>query len=199
MDNNFYDAVLKRRSVYNLTDKMPVSDTRLLEIVQYAVKPAPSPFNMQSQRAVLLLGANHKKVWDITKETRRSIVPADKFAPTETKINSFAAGYGTVLYFTDSDTVAAMQTKFPSYKENFAIWAQQCMGMLQYIVWTALAAEGIGASLQHYNPLIDESVLKEFNLPRSWRLSAQMPFGIPSAAPDVKSFLPIEDRVKVFK
>ena len=29
-------------------------------------------------------------------------------------------------------------------------------GMLQLAVWTALAEKGLGASLQHYNPLIDD-------------------------------------------
>ena len=30
--------------------------------------------------------------------------------------------------------------------------------MLQLVVWTALEAEGLGATLQHYNPLIDDEV-----------------------------------------
>ena len=71
--------------------------------------------------------------------------------------------------------------------------------MLQFAVWTALEDEGLGASLQHYNPLIDDDVRAEWNLPASWRLLGQMPFGKPGGVPGPKDFLPIEDRVKVIK
>lgn len=71
--------------------------------------------------------------------------------------------------------------------------------MLQFAVWTLLELEGLGASLQHYNPLIDEAVKAEWNMPEGWRLIAQMPFGNPTAEPGEKDFQPIEERVKVFK
>ena len=45
--------------------------------------------------------------------------------------------------------------------------------MVQYAVWTTLAAAGIGANLQHYNPLPDAAIAKEWNLPESWLLRAQ--------------------------
>lgn len=196
---DLYEAMLKRRSVYALKNEIPLKDERLIEIVQYCVKHTPSPFNMQSPRAVVLLGQNHKKLWDIVMQTLKAIVPPAKFAPTEEKVNSFAAGYGTIMFFTDGPVVEKMQAQFPTYKENFALWAQQCMGMTQYTVWTALATEGIGASLQHYNPLIDDAVRKQFNLPQGWQLAAQMPFGAPAAAPGPKDFQPIEERVKIFK
>jgi len=196
---DLYEAILKRRSVYSLKNEIPLKEEDFIAIVQYCVKHTPSPFNMQSQRAVVLLGQNHKKLWDIAMQALKAVVPPAKFAPTEEKINSFAAGYGTVLFFTDEPTVEKMQAQFPAYKENFTIWAQQCMGMTQYAVWTTLAAEGIGATLQHYNPLINEAVQKEFDLPQGWQLAAQMPFGAPGAEPGPKDFLPIEDRVRVFE
>ena len=83
--------------------------------------------------------------------------------------------------------------------ENFPIYEDQSTGMLQYIVWTALELEGFGATLQHYNPLIDADVKKEWGIPDSWKLTAQMPFGIPTAPAGEKSFSPIEERVIVKK
>ncbi|WP_113860204.1 nitroreductase family protein [Bifidobacterium aemilianum] len=65
----------------------------------------------------------------------------------------------------------------PAYAENFPIWAQQANGMLQLSVWTALSEEGLGASIQHYNPLIDAEVRETFSIPESWQLLAEMPFG----------------------
>jgi predicted oxidoreductase (fatty acid repression mutant protein) len=52
--------------------------------------------------------------------------------------------------------------------------------------------------LQHYNPLIDEKVKKTWNLPASWKLIAQMPFGKPTDQPGEKEFQPLEERVKFF-
>ena len=63
---------------------------------------------------------------------------------------------------------------------------------------TELAALGIGANLQHYNPVIDEAVAKTWNIPASWKLRAQLVFGGIAAPADEKSFAPIADRLKVF-
>lgn len=195
---NFYEAVKERRSIYGISKEITVSQDRIVEIVQEAAKHAPSAFNSQSGRAVVLFGDQHDKLWSIVRESLRKIVPSDKFAPTEEKISSFQGGYGTVLFFDDSSIVEGLQNRFPLYQENFPVWAQQSNGMLQYIVWTALELEGLGASLQHYNPLIDDEVKKSWNLPEHWKLIAQMPFGKPTIAPGEKEFLPIEDRVKIF-
>ena len=56
----------------------------------------------------------------------------------------------------------------------------QSDGMTQYAIWTALEAEGLGANLQHYNPLIDQKVATEWKVPESWELSAQMVIGEPA-------------------
>lgn len=146
-----------------------------------------------------MLGEQHSKLWSITTETLRQVVPANDFAPTEEKMNMFGAGYGTVLFFEDQSIVKGLQEKFPSYADNFPIWSLQSSGMVQYVVWTALEQEGFGASLQHYNPLIDDEVKSEWNIPLDWKLLAEMPFGKPVVAAGEKQFSPVEDRVKVFK
>ena len=45
----------------------------------------------------------------------------------------------------------------------------------------------MGASLQHYNPLIDDEVRRVWNLSDDWKLIAQMPFGVPVAQPGFKA------------
>lgn len=197
--NVFLNAVKDRRSRYALTDKSPVSDEQIITAVKDAVKYAPSAFNSQSARLIVLLGERHEEFWSLTKNVLKDIVPADKFAPTENKIDSFAAARGTVLYFEDWDTVTGLQEKFPSYKDNFPLWAYQSNGMVEFIVWTALAELGLGASLQHYNPIVDEKVRAAFGAPKSWKLIAQMPFGEAYAPADEKSFMPVDERVKVLK
>ncbi|MDN4070474.1 nitroreductase family protein [Paenibacillus vini] len=196
--SQFLNAVKTRRSVYGISKDIPVSESRIQEIVEEAVNHTPSSFNSQSSRVVVLFGEQHDKFWDLTKETLRKIVPADSFAPTEEKMGAFRSGRGTVLFFEDQAVIQGLQEQFAAYADNFPVWSNQSNGMLQFVVWTALANEGVGASLQHYNPLIDEQVAKEWNLPESWKLLAQMPFGSIVAEPGEKPFAPIESRVKVF-
>ncbi len=199
MAKDFYTAVKDRRSIYGISKEAVVSDERILEVVHHAVKHVPSSFNSQSGRVVVLLGEHHDKLWDITKEALRKIVAEEQFAPTEAKINSFRSGYGTVLFFEDNSVIEQLQNDFALYKDNFPVWSNQSSGMLQFVVWTALEIEGFGASLQHYNPLIDEDVKKEWSIPDSWKLIAQLPFGKPTVEAGEKSFQPLEDRVKLFK
>lgn len=198
MSKDFYTAVADRRTFYGISKETLVSDERIQEIVEYAVKHTPSAFNSQSARVVLLLKEHHDKLWDITKEALRKVVPPEQFSSSEDKINSFRNGYGTILFFEDTTVIESMQKQFELYKDNFPIWSQQSSGMHQFVVWTALEIEGLGASLQHYNELIEDEVKKEWKIPNNWKLIAQMPFGKPTAKPDEKQFQPLENRIKVF-
>ena len=193
MGKNFYTAVADRRTFYGISKEFVVSDERIKEVVEHAVKHTPSAFNSQSARVVLLLEKQHDTLWDITKEALRKVVPDEQFGPTEERINSFRNGYGTVLFFEDQAVIEGLQQKFALYKDNFPIWSQQASGMHQYVIWTSLEIEGFGVSLQHYNELIQDQVKKEWGLPDNWKLIAQMPFGKPAAAPGEKEYQPLEE------
>lgn len=199
MKKEFYEALSERRSYYAISKKSPVSDDVIQEVVEKALKLAPSAFNSQSARAVVLFGDQHDKAWEITRESLRKIVPADQFAPTNEKIDSFKNGYGTVLFFEEQSIIEGLQAQFALYKDNFPVWAQQAAGMAQLVVWAGLRSEGLGASLQHYNELIEAEIKSTFDLPDSWKLLAQMPFGTPLAEPGPKEYAPISERVRVFK
>lgn len=199
MSNGYFDAVKKRRSVYAISKELPVSAEKVQEIVEQAVLHSPSSFNSQSARAVVLFGAEHDKLWDLTSETLRKIVPAEQFEGTAQKMASFKAGAGTVLFFEDQSVVKTLQENFALYADNFPVWSNQSSGILQHVVWTGLAEAGVGASLQHYNPLIDDEVKSTWGLPAEWKLIAQLPFGGIVTPPGEKEFEPIEKRVKVFK
>lgn len=175
-----------------------VSRERVKEIVDFAVKHTPSPFNSQSGRIVVLFGKESSKFWDITRSALKKIVPAEAFAATDQKLAAFDAGYGTVLFFEDQSVVEGLMAGFPTYRDNFPIWSLQSNGMLEFAVWTALESEGLGASLQHYNPLVDAEVKKNWGLPESWKLLAEMPFGSVAAPAGTKEFSPLEQRIRVF-
>lgn len=200
MKRELRNVIENRRTYYSINDKSPISDDELKEIIDFSVLNVPSAFNSQSARIVLLLNNNHKKLWDIVKKTLKTMVPEDAYPATESKIdNAFAAGYGTVLFYEDESVIEGLQQAFPSYSENFPVWSQQASGMHQYVIWTLLEDAGFGASLQHYNPIIDEEVAKTFKINKDWKLIAQMPFGMPTGEPSPKEFQPLESRVRILK
>ncbi|ULQ59341.1 nitroreductase family protein [Brucepastera parasyntrophica] len=199
MSDALIGPIKKRRSIYTIGKRKVISEEKIEKIVSTLIQYVPSAYNSQSSRVVLLFGGESSKFWNITKETLRKIVPADSFEKTEKKLAGFDSGYGTILFFEDQKTVNDLMTNFPLFKDNFPLWSCQSVGMLQFAVWTALEAEGLGASLQHYNPLVDDAVKKEWKLPEDWRLFAEMPFGSVEGPAGPKDFLPIETRFKVFR
>lgn len=200
MRMNFKDAIKHRRSHYQLKNESPVSDKELRSIIEHVLKHAPSSFNTQSARVVLLLGDDHKRLWDITKDELKKVsISEEAFKQSEEKVNnSFSAGYGTILFFEDQTVIRNIQEAYPLYASQFTKWSEHSSAIVQILTWLGLGDVGLGASLQHYNPLIDEAVKKEWSLNEDWELIAQMPFGTPLAEAGEKTYVPIEERLLVF-
>lgn len=195
------ESIKDRRTYYQISNEKVLESAELETLVQDIAKHVPSPFNMQSQRVILLENEEHTKFWNIVRETLRKIVNnPEKFKSTEEKIDTaFASGSATILYFDDTEVVEGYAAKMPDYAENFRDWSRQANGMLQYAMWTTLESVGYGANLQHYNPVIDDEVKATWNIPASWRLVAQMPIGKPAGDPGSKEFMNIDDKVKIYK
>ncbi|KAJ6096670.1 hypothetical protein N7486_007416 [Penicillium sp. IBT 16267x] len=197
-------AAQNRRTIYKLGKNSPVYDAKIEEIVNAAILNVPSSFNTQGTRLVVLLKEEHERLWDITISVFEGLVasgtvPEEIFKNhTLPKLQGFKAAYGTILFYEDPAHIKPMQEKFATYAAHFEPWADQSNAMHQYFLWTALESLGFGANLQHYNPLIDESVTKQWNLPTEWRMVAQMVFGSPEAPAGEKPQKPIEERVKIF-
>ena len=196
MERDFREALKNRRSCYALTADSPLSPADVEALCGFVLDNVPSAFNSQSTRLVSLGGAAHRALWALTLEALRPLVPADKFGGTEKKIASFAAGAGTILFFEDRAVVAKLQADFPLYKDNFPVWSQHANAMHQLALWTLLEDAGAGASLQHYNPLIDAEVARTWSLDPAWALVAQMPHGGVAARPPAPAKLPLAGRLK---
>ena len=201
MKKNLRNAIKDRRTYYQLQNSSPVSDQEIQSIIEHVLLYAPSAFNSQSARILLLLGENHSKVWEITKDELKKVSKSDEaFKATEDKVNaSFASGYGTVLFFEDQTVIKGLQSGFPTMADKFTQWSEHSSGIAQILTWIGLESVGFGASLQHYNPLIDEAVRKEWNLNPNWQLVAQMPFGEPAGKPGDKTHIPLEERLVIAK
>lgn len=199
MSKLFLDAVKDRRSYYDIKGESTISNERIEEIISEVVKYSPSAFNSQSSRIVLLLEANHKEFWDLTEEELKKVTPEEKFEATAEKVESFRKGYATLLFFEEMEIVQDLQKRFPLYAENFLKWSEHTNAIHQFAVWSALEAEGLGASLQHYTELVQERVKERWDLPSSWKLIAQMPFGTPNSQPADKEMAEVSGRFLIKK
>ena len=185
------ELLQERRTYYAIDNNIPVSNDDVVRFVEAATELVPDSFNMKSSRVVVALDEKHDQLWDAIYDMFEGKVPREK-------IDSFKAGRGTILYFIDEPTVAGLQEQFPGYAGNFPGWANQAVGMLQFSIWTGLRELNIGASLQHYNPVINATVAKTYDLPASWNLRGQLVVGSPEQEVGPKEFMADEDRLKVF-
>lgn len=119
MERNLKEALKHRRSYYAIEAQSPIPDEKIEEIVRFVLETTPSAFNSQSTRLVLLLGKQHKKFWQIVKDTLQKIISEQAFKATENKINnSFASGYGTVLFLRTKPSLKDYKKLFPYMKAN---------------------------------------------------------------------------------
>lgn len=194
----FIDQLKKRRNVASLGNKICFSQTYMTELIQESVRSCPSAHNSQSTRVVILYGDSHKKFWNIVKEMQRKIVPKSVFAGTAVKVDQCLKGYGTVLFYEDQNIIKQLQKKRPFDADEFPIWSEQTSGMAQFAVWTALADSNIGASLQHYNPIIDEEIANSFGIEENWKLRAQLVFGSIEQESSEKVHIDYQQQFKIF-
>lgn len=195
--NSILRAIRKRRSRYALTKEITMSRVDLEQLIEEIIITMPSQSNSQTARLVILFDEAHDRFWDKTLEViKNNMSKPENFPKSEKKVKTgFKAGYGTILFFEDQTILDALEEKRPKYAANVQPWSLQSAGMLQFAVWSALADEGIGASLQHYQELIEDWTKQEWNIPKEWKLLAQMPFGIAYDELPDKYIMPVADRV----
>lgn len=194
----FYELAKKRRSIYHLGKDISQSNTEVFQVIKNIVNEGPSSFNSQSSRVVVLFDEEHETLWELTRETLRAIVPEENFDQTNEKMDSFKAARGTVLFYEDKEPIENLQNQFPLYAQKFPIWSEHSTAIAQYAVWLALSEMNIGASLQHYNPVIDAEVAKRWDIPEHWVLTAQMPFGSIKSPASAKAYIDEAERYRAF-
>ena len=187
----------ERRTIYALGNDLPVEPQAIVNMAERILLHTPSAFNSQSSRLIILFGDQHQQLWDITENKLREEVGDGDFSSSKQKMDSFRAAAGTVLFFEDQAVIKAMQDKFEIYADRFPIWSEQTSAMHQYALWTELSTLNVGASLQHYNPLIDDDIAKAFSIDDDWDLVAQMPFGNIVEPAGKKTYQPLNERMRV--
>lgn len=193
MASAYLKAIASRRSIYSIANESTISNARIQEILTESIKHSPSSFNNQAQRVVLLVGAEHQKLWDIADEHVKEVLP-QAYDGLKDRIAGYKAGYGSVMFFEDGETLKPFISKNPGFP--FGQWGDHSQGMLQIHVWDSFGLEGLGANLQHYNfmPGFQEKIKRQWDLPLAWDLKAQMPFGKPTGSPKPKDFDQVEGK-----
>ena len=197
----FFDAIKARRTYYALNKSSPILDSQIESIVKDAILHTPSAFNSQTARLVLLLNKEHETFWELVKASLKPLISEEQFQTTSAKLDGFKAGHGTILFYEDQDVVKYLEENFTPYADKFQQWSEHTSAMHQIVLWTALEAEGFGANLQHYNPVVDAKAAEQWNVPSTWNLKAQLVFGgrVEGQAPGEKEFKPVEgERLRVF-
>lgn len=191
------ETMIKRRSIRKLKKSNDVDREQIEKILRTAMY-VPSAFNMQSYRIVVLDGRNHDDLWDIVEEMLIDKMGKEKYLErgTGNKIAGYKGGNGTLLVFEDEKVLEEKREKFKSYREQVPSWSYQGSGILQYAIWLQLVEVGLSASLQHYNPMIDERVKERFKIDDSWSLISQIPFGLSDEKLEAREFLPFEKIVR---
>ncbi|ETI25570.1 hypothetical protein G647_02344 [Cladophialophora carrionii CBS 160.54] len=198
MADQFLAAIKSRRTYYELEAKSPIPDVEIIRIAKEVIRHTPSSLNSQSTRFVILLGDDHRKLWDIAKDCVKAVDAASDWAADEKKLDQRRNAYGTVLLYEDERVTHQLQQKFARYSSYFPQWAEHTNAMNTLNLWTALELEGLGCNLQHFNPYIDQKIVEQWKVPVEWKLKGQLVFGTPTAPPNPnKTFVAVEERVLV--
>ena len=193
----FRDAVSARRSEYML-DSQGVDVDAVVSVLRGIAGKVPSSFNAQSARMFVLAGEDHRRFWGLVEDVlRERSKDPERFRGTQAKLAGFSAAAGTILFYEVDTKTEELMEEHPSYRDLFPQWAEHGNAMMQFAFWTAIADMGLGANIQHYNPIVDARVAEEFGIPDGYRLIAQMVFGRVVTPAGPKDKLTGEDLVAV--
>ncbi|MCH4168131.1 MAG: nitroreductase family protein [Streptococcaceae bacterium] len=201
--SNYLETLAKRRSIYALGKNVNAEASQIEATIKEAVRLSPSAFNSQTSRVVILSGEAQEQLWDLVAEDlkiemKRQGAPDEAFEGTKQKLDGFKAAFGTALFFEDTAIVKSLQEQFALYAAKFPDWSEQSTGIASINAWTALAELGLGGNLQHYNPVINASVAKAWDIPENWELKSQLVFGSIEAPAGEKEFISDDERFKIF-
>ncbi|MDO4680752.1 MAG: nitroreductase family protein [Aerococcus sp.] len=193
-----FDQLLKeRRSTYVMSANTSVSEDAIVSRLRENLQQVPTAYNAQTTRYVVLFGDANKKLWQHLYDVQKDVLQSDQWEQYGPVIESYQNVLGTVVFFEDQDALEHIPGgSRETYKQNNA-------GNGQLVTWLTLTELGLGATLNHFNigyaQGFDSKVRELFNLPDTYEMTAQMPFGAIEQAPYPKETISTDEQVKVIK
>ena len=172
------DVIEKRRSNYDLGNNLEISKKDLINLLRKIVYYAPSPFNIQSSKIVLLNKKSHHLLWTtVVEEFLKKNNNGDLLDSDKARIKREEKAYVTILFYKDEQIIENFKKDLEDYeKNNLDEWCTQESAMLQMNIWNELRLRNIGAHIVHFDN-IDEEVSVAFDIDKKYKLVAMMVFG----------------------
>lgn len=193
---SFLEIASKRRSVYDLGKDSSHSIEDVVAQLRQVMDRVPTAFNSQTSRLVVVSGEDNVKLWDYIYDVQKDVLSQGMLDQMGPVMQAAKEGLGTILFFEDLDQVKEM----PTQGERTTAYKFTNNGNHQFAAWLTLADMGLGASLQHFNigydQGFDKGVRDLFDLPDTYEMVAQMPFGSIESPAASKSSVDPETKVQ---
>lgn len=172
------DVIEKRRSNYDLGNNLEISKKDLINLLRKIIYYAPSPFNVQSSKIVLLNKKSHHLLWTtVVEEFLKKNNNGDLLDSNKARIKREDKAYGTILFYKDERVIEEFKEKLDAYEQkSLDSWCIEESAMLQMNIWNELRLRDIGAHIVHFDD-IDEEVSVAFDIDKNYKLVAMMVFG----------------------
>ena len=172
------DVIEKRRSNYDLGNNLEISKKDLINLLRKIIYYAPSPFNVQSSKIVLLNKKSHHLLWTtVVEEFLKKNNNGDLLDSDKARIKREDKAYGTILFYKDERVIEEFKEKLDAYEQkSLDSWCIEESAMLQMNIWNELRLRNIGAHIVHFDN-IDEEVSVAFDIDKKYKLVAMMVFG----------------------
>lgn len=176
--SNLLELMKKRRSTYAIGQNTDLSHDEITAALRETAVEVPTAFNAQSQRLAVVYGDLNKKVWEIIYDAAKTFVAPDQLEAMEAVYKNPLNGIGTILFFEDRE---AVENNIPANAERSQTYKLDGSANSQLTAWLTLTELGLGATLQHHNigyeNGFDNAFRELLDLPDSYELVAEMPFG----------------------
>ncbi len=194
--SKFVELLEKRRSQYAIGANTDITAADVAATLRDVISHVPSAFNSQSSRVVVVSGENNEKLWDLIKEVQSQVLDEGTLNYMTPIMDGARTAVGTVLFFEDRD---AVENGIPANDERRYVYKNHASANAQLTTWLAITELGLGGNLQHFNigyeQGFDRAIRELLDLPESWELVAELPFGSIEAPAAAKEVAPVENLV----
>lgn len=178
---DFIALLSRRRSIRRLRGGTLSDET--LHRLREAVVRTPSAFGITPWH-VVIIHERRDAFWQEVEAGFREGLDGDRRQRYLDRLDGFRDGAAVILVYEDLAAYSTLRDGWTLSDEVATAFVQQGLGMVQLAVWLALTAEGLVASLQHWEWLLQERLASFTGLDGTrYQLAATMPVGYPAESP----------------